>query len=221
MGVMGMHSFEKVIEQTEIGYARHQLIYDETGKPVDYIFLAVNTSFERLTGLKRKQLLNRRVIEVLPKSKEDSFDWISYYGKIVDEGENRVFEQYSLALNKWYRVEAFSCEKDCFTTFFTDITHERELVQASKAFLDDGEKTNTYEQITQRMKNITGADYVALNIFLEDGARCQTAAIAGVPADIKKGVQLLGFNPEKREWPPDPHRMELFRKQRVTTFERF
>src|SRR6056297_1541542 len=87
-----MLNIEKVMEQSEIGFARQKIIYDETGKPVDYIFLAVNPSFEKFTGLKRKQILNRRVTEVLPKSKDDAFDWISYYGKIVtDPVESIVF----------------------------------------------------------------------------------------------------------------------------------
>src|SRR6056297_1477892 len=115
-----MFSIEKVMEQSEIGCANHKMIYDEAGKPVDYLFQAVNPAFERLTGLKREKLLNRRFTEVMPKITEDAFDWIGYYGKIVIEGERKVFEQYSAPLDKWYRVEVFSCKEDCFTTIFTD-----------------------------------------------------------------------------------------------------
>jgi len=138
-----------------MGYARHQVIYDEKGTPVDYSFLDVNASFERLTGLKKKALLNHRVTEVLPKTLEDDFDWIGFYGTIAKEGLKRVIEQYSYALDKWFRIEAFSCETGFFTTLFSDITHEKELTEASKAFLEDGEGTNSYEVITQRMKRIT------------------------------------------------------------------
>src|SRR6056297_2214367 len=126
-----------MMEQSEIGFAKNQMIFDESGKPVDYYFLAVNPSFERLMGLKREELLNHRVSEVIPKNIDDAFDWIGFYGKVVVEGKKRVFEQYSTPQNKWYRVEAFSSEKDSFTTLFTDITHERDLVEASKHFLKD------------------------------------------------------------------------------------
>src|SRR6056297_2229390 len=214
-----MLSFEKVMEDSETGYARYKVIYDEQGTPSDYQFLTVNTAFERLTGLKREKLLNQRVTQVLPKITEGHFDWIGYYGRIVTEGDRKVFEQYAAPLNKWFRVEVFSCEKDRFTTFFTDITHERELMEASKAFLNDGQKANTYEQITQWMKRITGADYAALNIFLEDGERFQTVAIAGLSTALQKATQMLGFNPQNKEWLPDPRRMTLIQEKTVTTFE--
>ena len=211
--------FERAMKQSEMGYARHEVIYDEAKSPVDYIFLSVNPAFEKLTGLKEKELLNKRVTQVLPKITEDAFDWIGYYGKVATDGKRSVFEQYSAPLDKWYRVEVFSCESGYFTTLFTDITHERELVEASKAFLDDGQTSNTYEQITQRMKRITGAHYVALNIFLEDGERFKTTAIVGVSSSLHKAAQLLGFSPLNKKWPPDPQRLALIRDKQVTTFE--
>jgi PAS domain-containing protein len=35
------------------GFALHEIVTDEQGRPVDYRFLNVNPAFERLTGLKR------------------------------------------------------------------------------------------------------------------------------------------------------------------------
>ena len=213
-----MLSIERVMEQTEMGYARQKVIYDDKGKTVDHCLLAVNPSFERLTGFKGKAILNRRITEVMQEFTDVAFDWTGYFGKIVMGGDKNVFEQYSAPLKKWYRVEVFSCEKGHFTTLFTDITHERELVEASKAFLDDGDGTNSYEQITQRMKRITGAHYVVLNVFLEDGEHFRTAAIVGVSSALQKAAQLLGFNPLKKVWPPDPQRMKLIHDKQVTPF---
>ncbi|HPF17731.1 MAG TPA: PAS domain-containing protein [Thermotogota bacterium] len=212
-----MFSIEKMMEQSDIGCAKHKMIYDAAGNPVDYYFQAVN--LEKLTGLKREALLNRRVSEVMPNITNDDFDWIGYYAEVVKNGKKHVFEQYAASLDRWYRVECFSCEKDCFTTLFTDITHERELVEASKAFLDDEQKANTYEEMTQRMRRITGSDFVALNVFMEDGEHFRTVAIEGVPGVLQKAAQMLGFNPQKKEWPPDPHRMALIREKTVTTFD--
>jgi len=214
-----MFNIEKTMEQSSIGFAKHQLIYDKNGKPQDYIFLSINPTFERLTGLKREALINRRVSEVMPKILQNDFDWIGYFGKVVKDGERKFFEQYSAPLDKWYRVEVFSCEKDYFTTLFTDITNERELIHASKAFLNDGQTSNTFEQITQQMKRITGANYVALNIFLEDGESFRTVAIAGIPGVLQRTAQILGFNPQNKVWAPDPHRMALIRDQSVTTLD--
>ena len=48
------------------GFALHEIVTDEQGRPCDYRFLEVNQAFERLTGLKRNELVGRSVLEVLP-----------------------------------------------------------------------------------------------------------------------------------------------------------
>ena len=45
-----MLSIEKAMEKSYMGFARHQVIYDENKKTVDFVFLSVNSSFERMTG---------------------------------------------------------------------------------------------------------------------------------------------------------------------------
>ncbi len=214
-----MLSFEKVMEESEMGFARHKVIYDETEKPVNFCFLSVNPAFERMTGLKKSKILNRRITKVIPKIVDDDFDWIDFFGKIATEGERRVFEQYFTPLDRWYRVEAFSYEKGYFTTVFSDITHERELVEASKAFLDDRQGSNSYDQITQRMKKITGARYVALNVFLEGKGKFRTTTIAGLSSTLQKVTEMLGFNLYEKEWVPAPACTELIRVKAVATFD--
>lgn len=214
-----MLSFEKVMEQSGLGFARHKVIYDKEGKPLDYSFIAVNPVFERLTGLKKNDLLNRRITEIKPNITDEDFDWIDFYGQIASNGERHVFEQYSAPLDRWYRVEVFSYEQGFFTTVFVDITHERELVEASKSFLDDREGSNTYEEITHRMRRITGAKFVALNLFLEEKRQFKTSAVDGVSASLQKALGYLGFNLFEKEWVPDPECAERIKKNAVATFD--
>ena len=214
-----MQSFEKIMEKSNMGFARHRMVYDEVGKPVDYIFLSVNAAFERLTGLKKEHILNRSFTQVIPKRTKEDFDWIGYYANITKTKEKRVFEQYSYPLGKWYRVEAFSCEKDYFTTLFTDITHEMELATASKEFLDDGQNSNTYEEITQRMRKISGAEYVALNVFFEKSRKFRLVSLVGVPNILQKVTQVLGINPMHREWEIDPIHFEVFKEKTINKLD--
>ena len=41
------------------GFALHEIICDEKGEPCDYRFLDINPAFERLTGLKREDVVGR------------------------------------------------------------------------------------------------------------------------------------------------------------------
>ena len=62
--------FERMMD----GFAYHKIEVDKAGRPVDYVFLEVNHSFENMTGLKREKILGKRVTEVLPGIEKDPAD---------------------------------------------------------------------------------------------------------------------------------------------------
>lgn len=112
-----------------MGYAEHRIITDEHGNPLDYVFLDVNDTFERITGLSREQVLNKRVTEVIPVITEDPFNWIAFYGEIALGGAPHHFEQFSSALGRWYQVHAYSDKPLHFNTVFIDVSREKTVKQ--------------------------------------------------------------------------------------------
>ena len=70
--------YKKIIEDMPIGYAHHRIVLDDNGKPLDYEYIEVNKSFELQTGLKRDEILGKRVTEVIPDIHADEFDWIMF-----------------------------------------------------------------------------------------------------------------------------------------------
>jgi PAS domain S-box-containing protein len=101
------------------GFALHEIIYDKNGKPCDYRFLDLNPAFERVTGLRRIDILGKTVREVLPKIETY---WINTYGEVVLSGKPVHFENYSEALDRYYEVVAFRSQKNQFAVIVTDIT---------------------------------------------------------------------------------------------------
>ncbi len=120
-------------------FALHEIILDKKGKPVDYIFLEVNDAFVEQTGLKREDIIGKKVTEALPGIENDPGDWIGRYGKVaLGEGEIR-FEQYAEPLGKWYSVLAYSPKERTFATVFNDITKQKkaeEQIRTEKQFID-------------------------------------------------------------------------------------
>lgn len=51
---------------SEAGIALHEIIWNEEDVPVDYRFLEINPAFEKITGLSAKDIIGKRVTEVLP-----------------------------------------------------------------------------------------------------------------------------------------------------------
>jgi PAS domain S-box-containing protein len=84
--------FDMFFDRMLDGFANHKIIVDKKGKPADYVFLELNHAFEKMTGLKRAQIIGKRVTEVLPGIEKDSADWIGIYGKVALTGEPVQFE---------------------------------------------------------------------------------------------------------------------------------
>jgi PAS domain S-box-containing protein len=116
------------------GFALHEILVDNNGKPYDYRFLEVNKAFEDMTGLQGVNVVGRTVLEVLPRLEPY---WIETYGEVVLTGKSVRFENYSQELGKHYEVLAYSPQEGQFATVFTDITErvrsEEELIRITKA----------------------------------------------------------------------------------------
>ena len=111
------------------GFALHEIIYNDRGEPCDYRFLDINPAFERLTGLKRKEVIGRTVYEVLPDN--DPY-WVNTYGKVALTGEPVHFENYAPALNRHYEVLAYRPAPHRFAVIFMDITQRKQAEEKLK-----------------------------------------------------------------------------------------
>ena len=119
--------YQELFTSMTNGFALHRIVVDGKGLPVDYVVLEVNSSFERMTGLKRENIIGRRVTEVLPDIKKDDFDWIGTYGRVALNNENIQFEQYSETLGKWYNITAYSPSIGEFATVLEDISERKKI----------------------------------------------------------------------------------------------
>jgi two-component system, cell cycle sensor histidine kinase and response regulator CckA len=107
------------------GFALHEILLDDGGHPIDYLFHEINPAFEEMTGLKRTRVLGKRVTEVLPGIDSGDVGWIETYARVALTGESVRFEQHSKELDRWYLVYAYSPQKRYFVTLFHDITEEK------------------------------------------------------------------------------------------------
>jgi PAS domain S-box-containing protein len=141
--------YRTLFEAMTEGFALHEIICDEGGRPCDYRFLDVNPAFERLTGLKRADLLGRRVREVLPGA--ESY-WIENYGRVALTGEPVRFENFSASLDRWFEVFAYRPAAGRFAVLFTDITARKRTEEALRNAHDDLEK-----RVQERTSELTEA----------------------------------------------------------------
>lgn len=113
----------QLFENMASGFAYHRVIFDGD-RPVDYVFLEVNAAFERLTGLRRGDVVGRRVSEVLPEVQRSGL--VDTYGGVARSGNPIRFEQRSGPLGRWYAISAYSPAPGHFATVFDDVTEARQ-----------------------------------------------------------------------------------------------
>ncbi|MEE9524830.1 MAG: GAF domain-containing protein, partial [Thermodesulfovibrionales bacterium] len=115
--------FENILN----GYAYHKIVVNRNNKPVDYIFLEVNDTFQRYTGLKRKDILGKKVSEVIPGIRDAEPDLISLYGKVALTGKEAKFDLYFEPFDKWYYVNVYCPQKGYFIAIFEEITERKKV----------------------------------------------------------------------------------------------
>lgn len=73
--------YRKLFENMLEGFAHCKVIFDEQGNPVDWIFLDVNSSFERLTGL--ENIIGKRVMEAIPSIKDVNPELLKFAAELL------------------------------------------------------------------------------------------------------------------------------------------
>jgi len=114
--------FQALFEKGPIGVAYHEMVYDPSGRPIDYRFLDANESYRQLTGVDPR---GKTVTQAFPGIENDPFDWIGTYSHVARTGEQIRFEQYFQINDRWYDIVAYQYKPDHFVTTFLDITKRK------------------------------------------------------------------------------------------------
>ncbi len=121
------------------GFAYHRVVLDSRGRPCDCIFLEVNDAFERMTGLKGRNVIGRRATAVLPGIVEEPVDWIAKFGKVAMTGRPMQIETCSERLGRWFLIFLFSPRKGYVAATFSDVTKQKraeETIRQRNVVLD-------------------------------------------------------------------------------------
>ena len=138
--------YRSLFENMNEGFAYHQMIFDDFRNPIDYKFLEINNSFEKFTGLKRSEIIGKRVTGVIPGIQQAKPDLIKIYGNVVRTHAEENFELFFEPFKKWYYVSVYTREEGHFCTLFRDITEQKkaeELTQLQQQQLIQADKMAT------------------------------------------------------------------------------
>ncbi|SMO60834.1 PAS domain S-box protein [Fodinibius sediminis] len=96
--------YKSLFESMDEGFFLLDMLYDVSGRPVDFRFAEVNPAFSAHSGLDAGDVAGKRVKEVLPDIEDY---WIEQYGEVARTGEPVRFTDYSQPLERIFDVNAF------------------------------------------------------------------------------------------------------------------
>ncbi len=183
--------YRSLFENMLDGYAYCQILYED-GAPRDFVFLDVNASFERLTGL--KNVIGKRVSEVIPGIWETDPNLLEIYRRVARSGQSERFETYLDSLRIWFSIAVYSPAKDHFVAVFDNISARK---QAEEALLQ-AERTRTRlaqtltSEIAHRTKNNLAivAGLLQLSLDREPGPDSHAALIGDAVTRIMSFAAL-------------------------------
>lgn len=94
--------YKLLFEAIDEGFCIIDVIFDDAGKPVDYLFIEGNDAFIQQTGLVEPV---GKTMRTLQPDIEDK--WSATYGRIALSGVPERFESESPAMGRWFDVFAF------------------------------------------------------------------------------------------------------------------
>jgi len=193
--------FQNMLE----GFAYCRMPFDEHDRPTDFIYLAVNDEFGKLTGL--KNVIGRRVTEVIPEIKQMNPELFEIYGRVASTGNPEQFEIYFKPLSLDLSVSVYCPEKGHFVAVFNNITErkraEETLAASEKRFrllshsaerlLRSHDPQSVIEDLCRDAMSVLNCQAFFNYLVDEPTNSLHLNAYAGIPADQARQIEWLDY----------------------------
>ncbi len=124
--------FRALFNNMAQGFALCRLVFKD-GVADDFIYVEVNQSFSDQTGL--KNVVGRRVSEVVPGIHEADPDLLDHYERVVRTGVPERFEVYRNALKLWFSISVYRPMPGHFAAIF-DVINDRKQAEEERSQLE-------------------------------------------------------------------------------------
>ncbi len=126
--------FRSLFENMINGYAYCKMLFNEKGAPEDYVYLEVNDAFERITGLKRENVLGRKATQAIPGVKKTNSELFEIYGRVAKTGKPERFEVFFKPLDVWLDISVYGPKPEHFVAIYENISERKRLEQELNSY---------------------------------------------------------------------------------------
>ncbi|MFC0878189.1 CheR family methyltransferase [Saccharicrinis sp. FJH2] len=145
--------YKKLISTMPSSFTLHRIITDSNGKPVDSIFMEANEEFEKISGLKTKDIIGKPLTKVWPDRYKK---WIDIFDEIITyRGPIRKIV-FSDLKNKYFEISGYLVQEGYIVLITIDVT---------KRYLDEEiikEKNKKLTETKERYNLATKASNIGI-----------------------------------------------------------
>jgi len=190
--------FENILD----GFAYCKGIYD-LGELQDFVFLHVNSQFEKLTGF--ADVIGKKLSEVVPDILTDNPEFLDVSRRVAATGNPEGFETHVERLEGWATITIYCPVKEHFVAVFRDITDQKRAEQEllfmnSQLAHEVAKQTADLSDLTAHIQTIAEKERAHLARELHDelgstlvGMSMEVGHLRGMVTDphILKGLSVL------------------------------
>jgi PAS domain S-box-containing protein len=121
--------FQKIYDSLNSAIAIAELIYDESGQPVDYLILDTNKSFDNMAPSKKEDYLTATARQ---RYKQSIAPYIEIYKQTVKDQKTIEFETYFDPFDKYLAISVTPFEKNKIILSSIDITARKQVEKELK-----------------------------------------------------------------------------------------
>lgn len=126
--------FRLLFEEMNNGLALHEVVFNEDNRPIDFKYINVNSTFEKLMGINAFDIIGKTMYEINP-----DFDvlLLNQYCNVAIYGEPIQLEEYNKELGKYFDLKVYCPLKNQFAIIYQDITAKKKAENELKAKIEE------------------------------------------------------------------------------------
>lgn len=122
--------FRGLFEHMSESVAIDEIVYDSTGRPIDWFIRDINPAYERIFQIPREQAIGQRGTVLYPAIQQ-ALPEFDEYARQLERGESVLLEYHDPSTGRHLLISAFPLGEHRFATAATDIT-ERKLAEQER-----------------------------------------------------------------------------------------